>query len=127
MLTREQKLELLDRMEKGVLEQGFARNENTQYCFYRSPTGKKCNIGQIIKDEYYNPEMEDKVPWSPVGGVSSGGELVRSAVESSNPTLSFSEPDWEWLRRVQSVHDMARDLLHYTEMMDRERKYCQLT
>lgn len=44
----------------GLAKQGFERSfdDETKYCLYRGPDGRKCALGHCIPDEIYDDELE---------------------------------------------------------------------
>lgn len=68
---------------------------STATCAYRGKEGKKCAIGALIKDEFYNPEFE---------GHAFGNHTTVQAVERSLGT-EITVGDESFLRRLQRLHD----------------------
>jgi hypothetical protein len=107
-LTNPQKVELLSIMADKVIAQGgFAINERSQTCLYRDRVhNRRCMIGGIIKDEFYQPIFEDKTP-AQVPFIESTVVLaLRRAIQDSLPEYSITEPsDWDFFTRAQRLHD----------------------
>lgn len=76
----------------GLAKQGFERsfNDDTRYCLYRDPAGRKCAIGHCIPDEIYDEEFENM----------SLGDLTKQI-----PGLSGS--DIRFLEDLRSCHDKS--------------------
>ena len=70
-------------------------NKNTGFCMYRSDNGTCCFVGSLIKDEYYNTNLESNTALD---------VRVQKAVE-----LSLNgNPDPFFLRRAQHIHDTIK-------------------
>ena len=57
------KQETFDIAVRGVILQGGPSVRNTESgrrCVYRGPNGRKCGVGHLISDEYYNPDSDKK-------------------------------------------------------------------
>lgn len=88
--------EIYDRVRDHLLSQG-ARSTHNDYCFYRSPNGRKCAIGALIPDELYRRTLE----FQPVGSTDLRAVLVDAGVLESTP----SPEKLLLLRALQKVHD----------------------
>lgn len=86
---------LLTQGKKSIREEIDERGLPSDSCLYRGPDGTSCAVGCLIKDEFYTPELEQKLASSP---------LVRSALECS---LGFelSRDAMEILGELQAIHD----------------------
>src|SRR5687768_3022247 len=102
MLTQEQKQELFNKSYGGLKAQNFQFSigrtpQEGDRCAYRSPDGKKCAIGHLIVDEYYNPIIE---------GHSIPTPTVRTIVEKSQ-NIVIGGVDLVFLNTLQQCHDDA--------------------
>ena len=52
--------ETFDKVAKHLLEQ-MEKSEDEGRCLYRGSNGKKCAIGCLIPDKFYNPSLEGKL------------------------------------------------------------------
>lgn len=87
--------EIFGRVYIGIIKQGGPSiNPASSECLYRSPQGRKCAVGQLLLDEFYNKEMEGKTVGSPL--IDNG--LFSSGVTNSN--LQF-------VKILQNIHDVA--------------------
>ena len=75
--------------------QGRKASNCSGVCLYRGPSGSKCLVGHLIKDEFYNENLE---------GLGLGGLEV---IEALTKSLGFEPTDTEiaHLRTLQSRHD----------------------
>lgn len=77
----------------GIRAQGGpAYNAGLNKCFYRMPSGEKCNFGHNISDKDYKPEMEKQ---------SLHSDTFRSWFEN-NPQIHQ-----DFAASVQNIHDWA--------------------
>lgn len=67
-------------------------------CYYRGPNGTKCFVGALIKDEFYNPGLENNA---------ARDELVIAAVRKSFGLSKLTLDEENLLERLQTVHDDA--------------------
>lgn len=67
-------------------------------CLYRSPDGCKCGIGQIIPDENYRPEMENRT-----------ASTVLTQFEGVIPDVPDNEENRGFLDSLQAAHDRAAE------------------
>ena len=85
---------LLTQNEKSLDDKGW---DQTPMCLYRNRKGRKCAIGGLILDEHYKPSFE---------GHGVGFPEVMRAVELSLGCTITEQRDEEFLRDLQSIHDM---------------------
>ena len=90
--------QLFNRAVLGVLAQGGPSRHPAYACAYRSSTGRKCAVGQLIADEHYKPALEGRPAFSP---------MVMDAVRRSNPNLP--ERAHKLLASLQRAHDALND------------------
>ncbi len=77
-------------------------------CAYRGESGMKCAVGCLIKDEFYNPCIEDRVAGHP----SVVRALALSGVDASHS---------EMLSALQCMHDTKSPAM-WPEELDRLEK-----
>jgi hypothetical protein len=76
----------------------------TVQCCYKTPDGKMCAVGCLIKSEDYQPALEGQTMWA---------TAVRTAVSKSLgiPPLEPEDELYLLLSRLQGVHDHARNVV----------------
>jgi len=86
--------EIFDTVAKHLLTQKV--KSKAAICLYRGPNGTKCAIGALIKDEFYDIEMECL-----------GGLLVNSSAQWAlkQSGVRFSDGLWSFLSQLQEIHD----------------------
>ena len=103
--------EIYDTAVGGVLNQGgrsrldglekansFLGNEDlTKNCAYRGPNGEKCPVGFLIKDEYYNPEIENET-------LDNKSSKIYEYLKKSGVDVDDHQTFW-LLLNLQTVHD----------------------
>lgn len=96
------KSDVINEMIAGVIQQGAPGYENGKCC-YRTSTGNKCAVGQIIPDERYNPMLEN--------GYTIGTTKVQNALRDDVRELIDSLPGRNSLtgldERDEFINDMA--------------------
>lgn len=66
-------------------------------CLYRSTAGKKCIVGAMIDDKYYNPNFEY---------TALSDNSIKEALQNSGVSIEENECDWAYFfRELQQVHD----------------------
>jgi hypothetical protein len=98
---------VFDTVAKHLLTQN-KRSENTivqedgiadTICAYRGENGLKCAIGALIKDEFYQPSLENQTPAS---------NQVQNALKASGIEVGedfTAESNYWFLQELQMVHD----------------------
>lgn len=69
-------------------------------CQYRMPDGKRCAVGYLVPEWYYNGTLEGNTPRD---------REVKNALMRTHG--DFTNQQWELLQELQSVHDHELDLL----------------
>lgn len=69
-------------------------------CQYRTPDGKRCAVGYLVPEWYYNETLEGNTPRD---------REVKNALMWTHG--DFTNQQWELLQELQSVHDHELDLL----------------
>jgi hypothetical protein len=87
---------LIQQAYDGLVKQGRQATQGDS-CRYRTKSGDKCAVGQLIKDEYYHKSLE---------GQTLGYASIRSAVEKSI-NREMSEEEFNDLKELQRLHDRA--------------------
>ena len=80
---------LLKQNEKSVK---ICRKNGSTICLYRGPSSLKCAIGCLIKDKYYNPDLETKT---------CGNSTILQALSLSG----IKKPNISLLGNLQICHD----------------------
>ena len=89
--------EVFNTVKEHLLRQGTRSiwHYSSSTCLYRGPEGRKCAIGCLIPDEYYQPSME--------------GIAIDSFRGEFDYVLSYlgvnCDDDIEFLQDLQNVHD----------------------
>lgn len=81
---------IFNKVAKHLLEQG-APAKNGETCVYRALDGKRCAVGCLISDKYYDPCME--------------GNSVDTMMVRSFDLPSYFEEHLSLLSHLQDVHD----------------------
>jgi hypothetical protein len=76
-----------------TLEKSFVLNTFHNKCLYRHPNGLKCFIGELIPDEMYEPEMENK-----------GIDMLWEYYPEIFSNL-FKKDQIPFLEKLQQIHD----------------------
>jgi hypothetical protein len=84
------KQEIFDAVAIGIRAQGGPAIQGNN-CSYRSPNGRKCAAGLLIKDEDYDPAFE--------------GHAVTSLPDRALP--GFVQDDTYFLHQLQMAHDRS--------------------
>lgn len=84
--------EIFDTVARHLIAQGKQAVDESGYCKYRAPDGRRCAAGVLITDEEYVPNME---------GVMFGDSQV-----AWPPRLLVHE---KLVRDLQSAHDQCED------------------
>jgi hypothetical protein len=91
--------EIFDKAVSGIITQGGPSTTSERCeigglveCRYRSETGRKCVIGQLIADEFYRKEME---------GRNASSSLVIGAITRSIGGV----PQLVFMSALQGIHD----------------------
>jgi hypothetical protein len=84
-------------------------------CRYRAPNGLKCFVGELIPDEVFKPEMEDKAVWSLLGDVPAFINLFCCK-------HAYSEYDFI-LVGLQKIHDFEHPKTWMDKIMQLEKDY----
>lgn len=94
--------EIFDTAVSGVIAQGAPALNANGMCSYRTETGLKCGVGQLIPDELYRPEFENLL----VGGFASDfNKELREAAGLPSEGLEL-----ELAKRIQHAHDNAANV-----------------
>lgn len=96
-ITKEKQQELFDQVVAGLALQGFQTATDVNGCLYRAPNGRKCGIGQLIKDEDYDPVMERNGVYQSV---------VYRILEKSTG-IEPTRENLNWFGDLQGCHDNA--------------------
>lgn len=95
------------------------QNDNgDKSCLYRAAGNKRCALGKHIRDDAYNPEMENK-------GASEVLQMWPDCLTPEAHAMGFT--DWQWAY-IQSIHDgLAANgfnpaLTHYIEDLENSLK-----
>jgi len=109
--------EVFNYVKEFLLEQG-EKSYSTKYgCAYRGEDNRKCAIGCLILDEFYDEEFEGGLPNNIQ---SSKGYLIRDALKKSLPNWQMN---FDILSDIQSIHDSYEaDSWHY-EFSRHSEKY----
>lgn len=119
MLTKEKKLEYLDKIISVMKAQGeYAYVDGTcSYRVNRDPAGCRCAAGALIPDEHYDPVFEglsvnsffnmDGLPITLPSAQEASAHVLRVALEKSG--ISFDLDTLRFLRLWQIEHDSAAD------------------
>lgn len=83
-------------VKRHLLKQGARSQDTQEHCLYRGPRGLKCAIGALIKDEFYNPALEDK---------SANQPEVLDALRRSFGLHPSQLMDVFFLSDLQEIHD----------------------
>lgn len=87
--------DLFNTVVTGLYKQGKCSVSGNGNCMYRGLNGAKCAVGMLIKDEYYDPELEN---------LDAGNTNVGLAIQASiGRELSKQEKDL--LNLLQGAHD----------------------
>jgi hypothetical protein len=91
--------EIFDKAVSGIIAQGGPSTRimpgDNVVCCYRTETGRKCAIGQLIADEFYHKEME---------GRNASASLVIGAITRSIGSIS-GVPQRVFMSALQGIHD----------------------
>lgn len=88
--------EMFDRAARGVIAQGAPSYDETQGgCLYRGPNNCRCNVGHLIPDDKYRPDME---------GYTACAILDRAGIA---PLLGSLLGVGTFLESMQACHDEA--------------------
>lgn len=113
--------EVYSYVKEFLLEQG-EKSENVKYgCAYRGEDNRKCAIGCLILDEFYDEAFEGGLPNSNDGPK---GYMVRNAIEKSLPNW---EINYGLLMDIQEVHDSYEVYSWPYELSRRYEKYQEFT
>ena len=91
------KQEIFNYVIPALIAQGGQSVDGTGACAYRGASGRKCAIGMLIKDEFYEPELE---------GTSVAHYGVILALRRSSVNIFDNE---EFLHNLQRIHDSFSD------------------
>lgn len=101
MLSRRVQQDILERSTAAVLKQGGSSIRKDKFGVteprYRDSSGRRCAIGHLISDAYYDPRLE---------GYTFSNSLVSNAVSKSLGLEADSDEDF-FLVAIQAVHDGA--------------------
>lgn len=93
-------IDLLIKTKDQFMAQGDYGTNDQSDCVLRGPDNMACFIGQMIKDEFYQPFMEDHpTPTSPQA------RALLEALKVSNPGIEFNEDFCSTLAEMQMLHD----------------------
>ena len=113
--------EVFSYVKEFLLEQGEKSHSTKHGCAYRGEDNRKCAIGCLILDEFYDEAFEGGLPTNSDGPK---GYLIRDALEKSLPNWKMN---LDLLSDVQSIHDSYEvDSWHY-EFSRRSEKYYLFT
>lgn len=115
MLTKEKKLEILDRVEQHLLRQNaraVARQE-TDTCSYQTEDGKRCAIGSLMTNEAIQFLRERSKLTAYIMDVDVLAALRMSQILESDLTPS----DGQFMKSIQAIHDR-----HSPEVLDQFRQ-----
>jgi|TARA_R110000824_G_scaffold320638_4_gene507623 hypothetical protein len=106
-------MEAYEFVKNGMLNQDCRSDDMNGACRYRGgdwiqdgpdyhdkyfeANGKKCAVGFLISDEYYDQNFENDT-------IDAGGD-VQKAIENSNPEWDLSEDSIKVLVGLQRIHD----------------------
>ena len=113
--------EVFNYVKEFLLEQGEKSYSTKHGCAYRGEDNRKCAIGCLILDEFYDEEFEGGLPNSNDGPK---GYLIRDAIEKSLPNWQMN---LDLLSNVQSIHDNYEVENWRYEFSRRSEKYYLFT
>lgn len=73
-------------------------------CQYRTPDGKRCAVGYLVPEWYYNETLEGNTPRD---------REVANALTWAHG--EFTNQQWEMLQELQLLHDREVDMLSYAQ------------
>jgi hypothetical protein len=109
--------------------QGARALDSEGHCSYRAPDGKKCAVGVLIKDEFYNPYCEEATLMRHVSGVDETGDsnyekeqnARANALDASLLKSGVEPEDFVLLDRLQNIHDLSGPEYHQSSWWEHVR------
>ena len=104
--------DIYERVSKHLLTQRAVSEDDNGSCRLRSPEGRKCAIGSLVRDDVYRPELEGV-------GISyyrhaQDGKLLRALFESH---VNAYDPNIiDLLIELEEIHDYA-DIESWPELL----------
>jgi hypothetical protein len=114
--------EIFDKSVNGVAAQGMLSKDRDGTCFYRSPGGLKCGVGQLIDDDKYNEGFEN-FGIRALGDAKSfetdrtqiKRELITDALTASGIDVEDTATR-DLLTNLQACHDGAESLTEFRKL-----------
>jgi hypothetical protein len=118
MITKERKLEILDKTIAHFRQQGTYAFQGGN-CKYRTSKGHKCAVGAWIPDKLYRPEMEGVNVYTVARYNLTSFEIAgQTAVQTALAASGISGPELPFMKTLQELHDTAAyDKLPFDEFL----------